>query len=123
MIAAIAIVGCGVLTDAATRLAFEIEAAVRRLGSEDGASYTVRHVVERKPGEPHGPSTVQLDKVGALIVWCRDAEDKVLSSHSTTHHGRFVDTRETFIVNKPAGGVLIIRLERQQGRAVIVSVL
>ena len=83
----------------------------------------------RSPSSTNRPSgvvrrsTVQLDKVGALIVWCRDAEDKVLSSHSTTHHGRFVDTRETFIVNKPAGGVLIIRLERQQGRAVIVSVL
>ena len=35
---------------------------------------------------------------------------------------RFVETRETFIVAKPARSVLAIRLERRNGRAVIVDV-
>jgi hypothetical protein len=65
---------------------------------------------------------VQLDRVGAMIVWCNDAAGKTVSSHSTSSHNRAVDTSQTFIVDKDAGETLIIDLERRGGRAVITGV-
>ena len=115
--------GCFVdLTDAATRLAYDIEAGVSHLGSASGARYTIQHHTPSKPGDCTGPYTVQLDKVGALIIWCKDAAGHTVSSHSTSYHARFVDTPQTYILEKPAGATLIIDIERRGGRAVIVGV-
>jgi hypothetical protein len=120
-IAAGLLVGC--VTDAATRLAYDLEAAVGRLGREDGATYTLRHRVPSKSGECVGPYRVQLDKVGAIIIWCKDAfGDKTVSSHSTSYHRRFVVTPETHILDKPASEALIIELQRRGGQAVVASV-
>lgn len=116
----VALTGC--LTDAATRLAFDIEAGADRLGREAGATYSIRHGTPSKPGECTGPYTVQLDKVGALIIWCRDAAGNTVSSHGTSYHSRFVDTPKTYILEKPAGSVLIIDIERRGRRAIITGV-
>ena len=113
---------CGAFTDAATRIAHDIESQSGRLGALEGASLTIRHATPSKSGECTGPYKVQFDKVGALVMWCYDAAGGTKSSHSTTYHARFVDTRETFLVGKPAAAVLTIRLERRHGRAVIVEV-
>ncbi len=69
----IALAACDIATDPATRLAYDIEAAVNRLGNENGASDTIRHATPSKSGECAGPYKVQLDQVGAMIVWCMDA--------------------------------------------------
>jgi hypothetical protein len=114
--------GCDIGTDAATRLAYDIEAGTSRLGKEAGAKYSIEHKTPSKAGECAGPYTVQLDKVGAIIIWCRDAAGKTVSSHSTSYHARFVDTPQTFILEKPAGGTVTIDLERRDDRAVLVSV-
>jgi len=113
----------GCLTDAATRLAYDIEVGAGRVGRADGAKYTVVHRVPSSAGECVGPYRVQLDKVGAIVVWCKDtAGDTTVSSHSTSYHARFVDTPETRIVDKPANEALVIELERRDGRVVIASV-
>jgi hypothetical protein len=65
---------------------------------------------------------VQLDKVGALIVWCKDAAGNTVASGSTTYHSRFIDTPQTYILEKPAGSTLVIEIERRNGRAVVVNV-
>ena len=109
-------------TDAATRLAYDIEAGSSRLRNDAGATYSIRHKTPSKAGECTGPYKVQLDKVGALIVWCRDAAGDTASSHSTSYHSRFVDTPQTYLLDKPPGSVLTIDLERRGGRAVIVDV-
>jgi hypothetical protein len=114
--------GCGVFTDAATRLAFDIEAQVARLGRSDGAKHTLYHRSPSKRGECVGPYRVQLDKVGLIVVWCKDAADRTVSSHSTSYHARFVETPQTYIVDKHAGATLTIDLERRNGRAVIADV-
>lgn len=116
-----AITGCDILTDAATRLAYDIKAAEGRLGREPGASYSVRHT-PADASECSGPYTVQLDKVGALIVWCKDAAGNTVASGSTTYHSRFIDTPITYIVDKPAGTTLVIEIERRNGRAVVTYV-
>jgi hypothetical protein len=114
--------GCDVGTDAATRLAYDIEAGAGRLGRQEGANYSIQHGTPSKSGECTGPYTVQLDKVGALIVWCKDATGHTVSSHSTSYHARFVDTPQTYVLEKPAGTTLTINIERRNGRAVVTNV-
>jgi len=112
----------GESTDAATRLAFDIEAGADRLGRDPGATHSVRHHTPSKPGECSGPYAVQLDKVGALIVWCKDAAGRTVTSHSTSYHARFVDIPRTYRLEKDAGTELIVDLERRNGRAVVTDV-
>lgn len=119
---AAALAGCGVATDPATRLAADLADAADRLPLRDGATDALHHATPSRPGQCEGPYKVQLDKVGALIVWCKDAAGNTVSSHSTSSHSRAVDTADTFIVDKGAGETLIIDLERQDGRAVITGV-
>lgn len=113
--------GCDLFTDAATRVAFDIEAGAGKLGSEEGARYAIRYT----PGnssECRGPYTVQLDKAGALIVWCKDASGNTVASGGTSYHSRFIDTPKTYIVEKVAGTTLAIEIERRHGRAVVTNV-
>ena len=70
----------------------------------------------------HRAYKVQLDKVGAMIIWCKDAAGETVSSHSTSYHARFVETPETYLIDKEAGETLTIELERRGKRAVIVDV-
>lgn len=114
--------GCDFATDPATRLAYDLEAAADLLGNEDRATYTAHHATPSKSGECTGPYKVQLDQVGAMIIWCKDAAGETVSSHSTTYHARFVDTPETFLIDKATGSTLAIDLERRNSRAVIVDV-
>jgi len=114
--------GCDVATDPATWLAYDLEAGTDRLGREAGATYSVQHNQPSKSGECIGPYKVQLDKVGALIIWCNDASGHTVSSHSTSYHARFVETPQTFTLEKPAGMALTIDLERRNDRAVITNV-
>jgi hypothetical protein len=112
----------GCLTDAATRLAYDLEAASGKVGRGEGATYTLVHRVPSSRGECTGPYRVQLDKVGALIFWCMDAAgDKTVSGHSTSYHRRYVDTSQTYILEKPAKEALLIDLERRGGRIVITG--
>ena len=84
---------CGAITDPATRLAADLEDGADRLPLQDGATDAVHHATPSRPGQCEGPFKVQLDRVGAMIVWCKDA----------------VET-------------LIVDLERRGGRAVITGV-
>jgi hypothetical protein len=116
------VMGCDVATDPATRLAYELEAGAGRLGKAVGATYSIQHMTPSKSGECIGPYKVQLDKVGAMIIWCNDASGHTVSSHSTSYHARFVETPHTYILEKPAGTVLTIDLERRNDRVVITNV-
>lgn len=120
---AVTLTACDIATDAATRLAGDIEAGVARLGQDLGSSYSVAHVTPSAAGQCVGPYTVQLDKVGALIIWCKDGAARVVSSHSTSSHARFIDVPQTFRLDKPAGATLVIDIERRAaGRAVVIDV-
>ena len=116
------VTGCDVATDPATRLAYELEAGAGRLGEAVGATYSIQHQTPSKSGECIGPYKVQLDKVGAMIIWCNDASGHTVSSHSTSYHARFVGTPQTYILEKPAGAALTIDLERRNDRAVVTNV-
>lgn len=115
------ITACDILTDAATRLAYDIEDGAGSLGHEAGARYSIQHT-PAQADECSGPYTVQFDKVGALIVWCKDAAGNTVASGSTTYHSRFVDTPKTYIVDKATGTTLVIEIERREGRAIVTNV-
>lgn len=121
VIAVFLLAGCGMFTDAATRLAFDLEAASRNL-PRDGDRFTLNHETPSRRGECEGPYTVQLDKVGALVFWCRNESGEVVSSPGTSYHSRFVQTPETFYLEKAAGETLVIELEKRGNDVVIVSV-
>lgn len=121
-LAAAFLAGCGVATDPATRLAADLVDVADQLPPRDGATDALHHATPSRPGQCDGPYKVQFDKVGALIVWCKDAAGNTVSSHSTSSHARAVETAQTFIVDKGAGQTLIVDLERQGGRAVITGV-
>jgi hypothetical protein len=118
----LALSACNILSDPATNLAYAIEAEVDRLGQDEGASYTIEYAPPSRWVERSGTYTVQFDKVGALIVWYKDAGGKVTASGSTSYIARFVDVPRTYIVNKPTDSVLSIELHRQNGRAVVTNV-
>jgi hypothetical protein len=122
MLFAVAVAGCDVLTDAATRIAYDIEAGERRLDRREGSRHSVQHRTPSAADQCTGPYTVQIDKVGALVIWCKDDAGRTVSSHSTTYHGRVVVTPRTWILEKPAGSTLTIDLERRGGRAYIQDV-
>jgi hypothetical protein len=112
----------GCLTDAATRIAYDIESGAKRVGPAEGARFALEHRTPSKRGECEGRYMVQLDKVGAIIIWCKDADGaNVVSSHSTSYHGRFVDTPRTYILEKNPRETLVIELERRGGRVVIAA--
>ncbi len=114
--------GCDAFTDPATRLAYGIEAGANHLGSAEGSIYSIQDLTPATSSACNGPYTAQLDKVGALIVWCRDAAGHTIASGSTSYHARFVYTPKTYIVNKPTGSTLTIDLERRDGHVVIINV-
>ncbi len=110
------------VTDPATRLAADLENGADRLPLQECATDAVHHAMPSRPGQCDGPYKVQLDRVGAMVVWCNDAAGNTVSSHSTSSHNRAVDTSQTFIVDKGAGETLIVDLERRSGRAIITGV-
>ena len=66
---------------------------------------------------------MQIDKVGALIIWCLDSRTGATTgSHSTSYHGRFVESPQTWIVEKKAGESLYIDLEKGRDKARVVAV-
>jgi hypothetical protein len=116
--------GCvpGFLTDAATRIAYDIEAGAGRLGGSEGSRVTINHATPSKSGECEGPYKLQVDKVGMLVIWCLDAAGKTVSSHTTSYFARFVDTPQTWILDKPSRAPLVIEIERRNGRATVADV-
>jgi hypothetical protein len=110
------------LTDAATRLAADLDSGSKRVGKSDGERATVVHRTPSKDGECMGNYKVQVDDVGAIIIWCYGEAGEVVSSHSTSSHNRSVMTPRTFILDKGAGEPLTIELERQGGRVLIADV-
>jgi len=121
LVAVLGLAGCGVFTDAATRLAYDLESAARSL-KQPGDRVSLRHEIPSRRGECEGPYTVQLDTAGALVFWCRNDHGEVVASPGTSYHRRFVETPDTYYLHKEAGEALVIELERRGEKAVIVGV-
>jgi hypothetical protein len=108
-------------TDAATRVAYDLEAGAKNLRASSGRTATVDHTPRRMPEGCPGPYTLQLSQGSVLVVWCQDSIGGVTSgSHTTTYHMNFVAVPETWIIHKAAGQHALIDL-RRDGDNVVVS--
>lgn len=111
-------------SDAATRIAYDIESGVAAFARSSAAQTTIRHVPHAFPEGCAGRYRVQLSANSALVVWCRgamDHDDSGSSSHITTYHLRFVEVPRKFVVDKAAGEVTFIDLEKREGKAVVTA--
>jgi hypothetical protein len=113
---------CSAFNDPATRLAYAIERGAGQLPGRAGATYTIHYRPPAKLGREGDSYTVQLDKAGALIVWYKRADGRVIESGSTSYQARFVVTPKTWILDKPGAAALDITLTREGGRAVVKDV-
>ncbi len=112
-------VGCGLLSDPATRLDDRVDNSVGSLGRNEGDTLTIRYLPNIDKSDLY---RVQFDKTGVLIVWYENARGKVIDSATTSHIARYVVIPRTFIVEKHADSALIIELQRHNGRAIIKNV-
>lgn len=120
-LACLILAGC---SDGATRLAYQIEAETAAFARAGESRATLVHRPLRRWGNGCAEAyKVQIDKVGALIIWCLDSRTGATTgSHSTSYHARFVDTPQTWIIEKKAGEALYIDLVKRGGKAEVVAV-
>lgn len=123
-------------TDAATRVAYDIESGIGKLGAPDGARVEIRHTPRRWPEGCAGSYTLQIgqgasDNLGnnnfrirgnsdGLSVRCY-ASDGNLHAWGTTYHLRFVEVPETVQIDKQGGETTVIDVERRSGKALVVG--
>lgn len=117
--------GCALLfgcTDAATRIAYDIESGVDAFRRSNAKTYEIRHVPQGMPDGCSEAYTVQFSANSSLVIWCKEsAGGKITSSHTTTYHLRFVKIPTTFKLDKAAGEATIIELARNEDGDVIVT--
>ena len=111
-------------TDAATRVAYDIEGGSKELGPANGSRATIRHQPKPTPEGCAGSYGLSIDKgtfsgpdKGWIEVVCAGGK----SGYNTTYHLNFVDVPARFEIQKNAGETSIIELERIRGRAVVVA--
>lgn len=126
----------GACTDAATRVAYDIQSGAGKLGAREGERVEIRHVPSRWPEGCAGSYTLQIGKGSAtaegnnnfhinpgaegLSVRCFNSSGNA-HAWSTTYHLRFVDVPETVNVEKQGGEAAVVEVERKAGRAVVVG--
>jgi len=124
----------GACTDAATRVAYDIESGTGKLASHEGARVEIPHDPRRWPEGCAGSYILRIAKgaaenlghdnfhirpnSGSLSVRCYGSSGN-RTAWTTTYHLRFVDVPETVEIEKKADEVVFIEVERRSGRAVL----
>ena len=112
-----------VLTDSATRAAYDMEEAAAKLQRSSASSFTLVHRPKPSPsGCEHG-YTIQFSQQSILVIWCKSASgDRNVASHGTTYHLNFVDVPETTILEKAAGEPVTIELRKTGAKPAVSRV-
>ena len=111
----------GLLTDAATRLAGELEDGAAKARKAADGRVTVEHLPKPSPEGCADDYRVQFSQASSLVIWCSTAGN-VTSSHTTTSHLPAVEVPQTWIVEKHKGESLFVNLERRGDRVVVTAV-
>ena len=123
-------------TDAATRVAYDIESGTGKLASREGARVEIPHSPRRWPEGCAGSYVLRIEKgaaenlghgnfrtqpdSGSLSVQCYGSSGN-RTGWTTTYHLRFVDVPRTVEIEKKADEVAFIEVEQRSGRAVLVG--
>ena len=123
-IAAIATSSCILMTDAATRLAYDLE---REAGGLRSSRATTRVFEHRPVGWPAGCQSdfdLMFGAAGDIAVRCVDKEHRPTTGvhHTTTYHLRFVKVPRALSVSRRNGARIRVTL-RKQGDAIIVDAI
>jgi hypothetical protein len=102
--------GCDFLTDAATRAAYEIEAATREMDLKGLEYYELTHVPKKSPDGVDGPWELLLQQSGLIPSQPRGSLG--VGRYGTTYHNRFVRVPRTLRIAKNAGEGCVIVLRR-----------
>ena len=125
----------GACTDAATRVAYDIQSGAGKLGAREGERVEIRHVPSRWPEGCAGSYTLHIGKGSATAegnnnFHINPGAEGLRSAASTPAATRtpgapptmrFVDVPETVNVEKQGGEAAVIEVERRAGRAVVVA--
>ena len=109
-------------TDAATRVAYDIEAGAKRFRKAPTVAATVEHAPKATPEGCPGGYTLQLSAESALLVWCQDSiAGPSLSSHTTTYHLNYVEVPRTLVIHKGRGQHVWLDLAKDGDRIVVTG--
>jgi len=118
---ALALAGC---TDAATRIAYDIEAGAKSLASSPDTRATVRHEPARWPEGCDGGYSLEIGRgasadpgKGSIVVKCAGH-----GLYYTTYHLNFVVVPATVSVRKDAGEAVLLQLEKRGGAIALVEI-
>jgi hypothetical protein len=118
---ALLLAGC---TDAATRIAYAIEAGAKDLKSSSQSSATVRHEPSSWPDGCAGGYTLEIGRgasgdpgKGSITVKCAGR-----GIFYTTYHLNFVVVPATVGTRKEAGEPVLLRLEKRGGDIALTEV-
>ena len=109
-----ALAGC---TDAATRIANDIEAGAAKLRRSGTTRLTVKHASARSPEGCAKGYYLQLSERSIMVVWCAEG-----GSYGTTYHLNSVEVPQTHRITKQAGEPTLIDLEKNNDRIVLTAV-
>ena len=118
--AALVVSGCSFMTDAATRLAYDI---VRNAHTLKGSAGTDRTFVHHPASSPSGCSAtyqVTFDASGALSISCDTSYPQV--SYSTTYHRNAVTVPAQLSIRKNAGEPLNVTLHKQDDAIMLTRI-
>ena len=117
---ALALAGC---TDAATRIAYDVEAGAKSLKASAQASATVRHEPASWPDGCGDGFALEIGRgakgdpgKGSIVVRC-DGH----GLYYTTYHLNFVVVPATVSVRKAAGEPVLLQLEKRGGDIVLTE--
>lgn len=118
--AALAVSGCSLMTDAATRLAYDISSNADALTKSADTERTFAHEPASAPAGCAGAYQVTIDAGGSLGVGCDTEYPQV--SYTTTYHRNAVTVPEKLQVTKKAGESLKVTLKKNGSAIELVRI-
>jgi hypothetical protein len=122
--------GCQLLTDGATRLAYDVESASRTLRRSEAKALSLTHRPISWPGGVTGPYQVVVEESpdslasgSSILVGDLNSRNYGLWGYnwSTSYHRNFVRVPHTLRIRKPAGAPLGVRLHKNGPRIEVIS--
>lgn len=108
------------LTDAATRLGYDLRDGADSLAPVEGSRKTVMHRMKSWPEGCSGHYDLQIEQ-RIIAVWCK-VDGQTHGSYTTSLHAPAMTVAERWLLTRTKDQPVIATFERQGGRAVLIKV-